>query len=358
LIEAKAPGKLILIGEYAVLEGAPAVVMAVNRYATTSIKISQTNKFNVNSTSLKGFSCNFAIQQNGELKFSSAVLKNQLDKLNYFIFSFREAHRVLKAGRINLPPLDITLDTADFFQKETGNKLGLGSSAALSVALYGGLLSYPNQEMQLRCSKNDLFNAVNSMHRLAQGQIGSGIDVAASVFGGALKYQLVHKKKPSSGLMNQIDIPSDLHILPVWTEQQASTKEMVTRVNSFHKKDKRSYKRFIDEMSELSQLGCDMLTQNSTIEFMKIVHDYHQVLKRFGDESDTPIISDAHQRIADIVYFSGNAVYKSSGAGGGDFGIVFSQSEDELDYLKNQIVKEGFKIFDLGLSKKGFHISL
>ena len=38
MIEASAPGKVVLSGEYAVLNSAPAICMAVNRRATVSIK--------------------------------------------------------------------------------------------------------------------------------------------------------------------------------------------------------------------------------------------------------------------------------------------------------------------------------
>ena len=38
MIEYSAPGKAVVWGEYAVLEGAPALVMAVNRYATARVE--------------------------------------------------------------------------------------------------------------------------------------------------------------------------------------------------------------------------------------------------------------------------------------------------------------------------------
>jgi len=36
-VTASTPGKLVLLGDYAVLEGAPALVMAVNRHAKVRI---------------------------------------------------------------------------------------------------------------------------------------------------------------------------------------------------------------------------------------------------------------------------------------------------------------------------------
>jgi phosphomevalonate kinase len=34
-VHARAPGKVVVLGEYAVLDGAPALVLAVDRYCTT-----------------------------------------------------------------------------------------------------------------------------------------------------------------------------------------------------------------------------------------------------------------------------------------------------------------------------------
>ena len=40
-IRARAPGKVVALGEYAVLEGAPALVLAVDRYAAATIAPSE-----------------------------------------------------------------------------------------------------------------------------------------------------------------------------------------------------------------------------------------------------------------------------------------------------------------------------
>ena len=40
-VRARAPGKAAVLGEYAVLHGAPALVLAVDRYATATIETSR-----------------------------------------------------------------------------------------------------------------------------------------------------------------------------------------------------------------------------------------------------------------------------------------------------------------------------
>ncbi len=357
-ITAKAPGKLILIGEYAVLEGSSALVMATERYAISTIKASHKNSNIIRSSNIKEHAFSFSVNNDATVSFSSDVSKISKDKLKYFILSFEKAYKTLTVNN-SLPPLSINIDTSDFFWEDTGVKLGLGSSAAVTTSIYGGLLSYWNQTQTLtkKYSKKNLFYNANSIHKLAQDKMGSGIDIAASVFGGVLQYQLVDKGKPNSAIIQKIDMPSSLHILPVWTGKQASTTKMVSSINNYYKKERKVYHQFIDEMAELSQQGCLALTQNSTSEFLAIIKSYYQVIKIFGEKSGVPIISKLHKKLADIVYQSGHSVYKSSGAGGGDFGIVISQSEDELIYLKNKIEKNGFKIFDIGLSHKGFQVS-
>jgi mevalonate kinase len=45
VIVARAPGKLVALGEYAVLDGAPAVVLAVDRYVEVTIEPSDDDTF-------------------------------------------------------------------------------------------------------------------------------------------------------------------------------------------------------------------------------------------------------------------------------------------------------------------------
>src|SRR5699024_6036775 len=78
-------------------------------------------------------------------------------------------------------PAHIALDTQAFFA-EDGAKLGLGSSAALTVALTAAVNAAQEN------AAPDLA-AMIGMHRRMQDGRGSGLDIAAALLGGSLVYR-------------------------------------------------------------------------------------------------------------------------------------------------------------------------
>ena len=68
-LSASAPGKLILLGEYAVLAGAPALVMAVDRRARVTITSVRGNSFSVVSPTLNAGAASFELTADGRLNW-------------------------------------------------------------------------------------------------------------------------------------------------------------------------------------------------------------------------------------------------------------------------------------------------
>ena len=143
-VTASAPGKVVLSGEYAVLDGAPAVAMAVDRRAVASVSDNATNECRVVT---EGF------ESSGDARY----------RIVEAVCGARPAGR------------DFTLDTAAFIVD--GRKLGIGSSAALTVALVAALQQ-----------GRDIFQDALQAHRRFQRGAGSGVDVAAAVTGGLIEY--------------------------------------------------------------------------------------------------------------------------------------------------------------------------
>jgi phosphomevalonate kinase len=132
---ASAPGKVVLSGSYSVLEGAPAIVAAVDRYVIADAS----RRSEIVTAEVR-----------------AAINGGGLDFAPWFDAS---------ALRVTDPD-------------GSSRKLGIGSSAAILAAS----LAACSPE---GASRDDLFEKALDAHRSAQGG-GSGIDVAASIFGGIL----------------------------------------------------------------------------------------------------------------------------------------------------------------------------
>ncbi|HPD34473.1 MAG TPA: hypothetical protein PKV40_09040, partial [Candidatus Kapabacteria bacterium] len=79
---------------------------------------------------------------------------------------------------------------------------------------------------------------------------------------------------------------------------------------------------------------------------------YFNALLKMNEQMNIPVISDAHNSIYKIARNSG-AYYKSSGAGGGDLGIVFSDDPSIIKRVNNNLKENGFDILDLKFSSEG-----
>ena len=156
-VHASAPGKAVLSGEYAVLHGAPAICMAVNNRAIVTITRVEEPW---HSVSAPGYS-------SGEGRFVSNGSAPE------WLQGEDDYPLVDVAWRALAPDSDvglaIELDTRAFFDDKSGAKLGLGSSAALTVALTAALMQ-----------STAVCDEALRIHREFQAGAGSGVDVAAS----------------------------------------------------------------------------------------------------------------------------------------------------------------------------------
>lgn len=354
-LRASAPGKLILLGEYAVLEGAPALVMAVNRFAEVALEPISLNHCLVDAPEIGVFDLPFDVTENGEISFPSSITKETEKRLSFFSTGFEYANQIGKQGWRNLPFFKITLDTSQFFTEEDNQKLGLGSSAALTAALISALIQFIDNKFEAPRQTQKIFEASLRAHRKAQGNLGSGIDVAASVFGGILKYKIVDREFVKMPLYETLTIPPNLHILILWTGRSASTGHFVQKVETFKRTEPKNFEKIINRMSAISVEGIEAFRRKNTSQFMDAVKQYSIQMKNLGEKSGVPIVSEVHQKISEIV-IEGGGVYKPSGAGGGDLGIAFCESAVVKERIAGKLLRDGFKTINLEIAAKGIQV--
>ncbi|MEM1231538.1 MAG: hypothetical protein AAGI15_13435 [Pseudomonadota bacterium] len=309
----RAPGKLILWGEYAVLAGAPAAAIAVNCYATATFEAAPWTR-------------EWAIDTPG---LQQSTVQRRLDRL--LIESFPDSkdptallwHVLTSLGpsAAELPlGAHLTLDSRAFARD--GRKLGLGSSAAVTVALSALL------QQQLKQSPS--FELALRAHRSLQGGKGSGMDVATAFCGGAGIVGLQGGQDGSAPAIETAPWPKDLHWRAYWTGSSASTPGHIGRFDT--------WRQHAPDLRALDALSAAAAALTERFE-PRTFAAYSDTLWQFDQTAQLGIYSEAHAQLRALAAKSG-VTYKPCGAGGGDCGIAISSDVEALSRFDARLANE------------------
>jgi len=352
MLRVRVPGKLILLGEYAVLEGADALVIAVDRYALVRIDEPPSEGGFQLGTSLHKESFNFGFDEAGKIVLDYTPEEKLWQQSAFARQAIEAICRRLASAGFTVKPFSITINT-DQFYLSGDQKVGLGSSAALITAIVYALASFHNARKVLLPDEQSLFHFCYDVHAEVQHKQGSGIDVAASVFGKVVQYNRYRTmNKTGDGTQVLPYLPANLYWLPVWTGTSSSTSQLLQAMDEFSIENPSEYGLIMEKLSRLSNSGCQAIKQNEVETFLARVKEYYFVLQKLSQRSGIPIISPIHEKIAWIVYQTGG-YYKPSGAGEGDLGIAFTSSREVLGKVTEQLKKNNIDTLKLSISHSG-----
>lgn len=350
--EITAPGKLILLGEYAVLENSPAIVAALDRKVLVNFEKNQNNGSSLSLPHLNAV-VPLTISKSGITPHLKKETQPVAETTRSVVSLLNRIADTNGRFRSRLRGMRLSIDSSDFFADKKNRKFGLGSSAAVTVGVLSAAQSLSGETMP---QKHALLSQAYNLHNESQNQPGSGIDVAACIYGGVLRYQLNSNESVFSPQIKKLFIPEDLQMRFVWTGRPASTASLLRDIAEFKKRQSREYYRISERLGCLAWAGCEAFENRQTETFLYIVQRYHCRLKELGQRSQIPIISKEHEQIAEIVYRNGG-YYKPSGAGGGDFGIVFSSDRKLIDDVCEAVASAGFVFPDFNLCTTGVNIN-
>ncbi len=296
-----APGKAMLIGEYAVLEGEPAVVAAVNVYARASL---------------------------GDGAPSSPFIEAAI----------RETRQELsELGRALDGPSVPVVDTSAFSQG--GRKLGVGSSAAATVAAVGALLDAAGFDLKDEKIRSRAYAAAKRAHDAAQGTAGSGADLWAAVHG---KLRVMG---PYDTAVEARPLPVQLRF--VATSTSVSTGKLLARYRQVHDEAQAA----IAELA-IAARGFLMAWQRGDVSaLLAAIERANTGYARLGETLGEKLLTDEHLRIAEVARRVGGAA-KPSGAGGGDLAVVFLPSDEARARFEAEIA-----VLSIGESPLGLHVA-
>jgi phosphomevalonate kinase len=304
-----APGKLFFAGEYGVLHGGTAVVAAVDRRVVARF--------------VPGAAP------------STLVVAEAIGAVR--------AHCATTGA--SLPDGAPEIDSASL--SDGGQKLGLGSSAAVAAAAVGVLLEAAG--FDVTAERRLTFLLAERAHRAAQGGRGSGADVAAAVMGGVLAYTRPEVGAPT---MRALVPPAELTPVVVSTGTPSATVDHVAAVERLAARDPGAHARRLREIRRAADAFLRSYESGDTRGLLQAVGAAHEALGALGRDADLPIVTPALDAAAALARELGGAA-KPSGAGGGDVGIAFFSDRDSAAAFQTRVLPLNLQILSIITGARG-----
>jgi mevalonate kinase len=293
LVEATAPGKMILFGEHSVVYGMPAIVLAIDRRARVIAQKREDDKIFIDANNL-GF---------------SGYFENDV---------YHAVHGKRWRGR-NLAAINIiSKKTMELLGFKSGINLkirsmipiavGLGSSAAICVATVGAV----QQLFDANLSKQEISNLSFEGEKIIHGT-PSGVDNNVSAKGGILRYC----KKDG---FQKFKLDKDFPFLIANSRKKRSTRIMVENVAKLKSKNSHVFEGILSNMGEIAEKGLQVLLKKDLNRLGQLMNLNHGMLSALGVST---------MKLEVLVHTArkyGAFGAKITGAGGG--GCIISISDD------------------------------
>ena len=298
-MKVSAPGKLILLGEHAVVYHRPCLVSAVSKRLKLGIQKIKRKIVQIEKGDKKGF--------------VKTAVKNFSEKYG--------------------------LDFGVKIETEKGFDLnyGLGSSAAVTVSVLRGLAELANIKM----AKRELFNFAYKTVLDVQG-VGSGFDVAAAIYGGTIYFKTGGEEIEKIG-------DFDLPIIVGYSGVKADTPTLVKKVVEGKKRHPQIVEKIFNEIENLVEEGREVLLEKNWKRLGELMNINQKLLENLG------VSTEKLQRMIYEARMAGALGAKLSGAGGGDCMIALVDPKDRAD-VERVIEKAGGEIVKLNFSAEGVKV--
>lgn len=339
-IEASAPGKLFLLGDYAVLDGAPALLVAVNRRARVVLETRGDDALVVHAPDLGIDAARAVVEAHGNLVWGSPAAADRLGLVTAIW------HALASEGLAPAGGAEVQLDTSGFFEDmpQGRRKLGLGSSAALTVALAAALARAAGKPLAMTPA---WLARLIALHGAWQGGRGSGADIATSLAGGLG----IYRRDPTAPTWAPaLWPPAGVHCLFVWSGEAVSTAGYLARLAAWRQTHAAAYAARMGELCTLAEAALAAL-HGSAEDFVALVAAYGVALERFAAASGL-VIHSPQQVVAARLAQREGAAFKPCGAGG-DFGVVVAHAAPQLERVRRAIMAAGLRVEGLAMEPPG-----
>ena len=342
IIESKAPGKILWLGGYAILEkpNIGLVTTTDNAYVTARITLLDNNEVHLSAQDLDE-------KYDGSINLTTGkIIPNAPQRLNLLKTSCEIASMYALSKGKNIKGIRISTknDKQFAYALDSGklSKSGLGASAAVTVAVVKGILTaYGMDPME-----NEAAHKLSQLaHSVATGKVGSGFDIAAATYGSIVYERYspgILKDFPKEYSYNDIkkiteqhwdykieplSLPRNFKVLMAnFINDAAITISLVSKVNEFKAKNYDEYSKLITKINEQDELAIRYLRKLSKgsidpedlAKFKAAFDSARLVTKELGASAGIDIEDSEATKLIEDCKRNGALVARLPGAGGRD----------------------------------------
>lgn len=311
---ASAPGKLMLLGDHAVVYDHPCIVTAVNQRLYV-----ETEKQEPALLTLKAPDLGLQKYEKALSQLGTGPLPKPVQFIENVYKRFLEKYPQTSG---------VTVQTRSDFS----STFGFGSSSAVSTAFAFSLfklyeIPFTNQELFDLC-----YRAVLDV----QG-VGSGFDIASAIWGGTLLY------KRGASVLEKVSV-KQLPIIVVYTGIKADTPTIVRQVGEQYKQDPQGVEALFSLSEEDVFAGKSALEKGDWKALGQIFSHSQELLEKLH------VSSESIQQSCSALVESGCFGAKLSGAGIGDC-VLGVSSPEQLEELKKNF--KPFQVMNVELQAEG-----
>ena len=375
-VSAKAPGKILWLGGYSVLERPNiSFVTAVDAYVHAEAKSIDGNIIRINVPQLdKNIS--------GSINVDTGVLSVEAPKEILLLkTSIEVALRYVSGKGVRLQGMQITTHNDQAFSYTITNgkiaKSGLGSSAAVTVAAIAAIL----KAYELDKSENDALHKLAQLaHSIATGKVGSGFDIAAAAHGTILysRYspdivkgfpanysnkdllEIVEKKWDYE--IEKFNMPDIFTLVFAnFIDEGMITTAAIGSVSKFKEKNPDKYGELmkkINEENEKAIVALRSLDYREDVEknvnrFRDAFNKGRILTKQLGVLSQVSIEDDDLTRLIEESVLNGACVAKLPGAGGRDSIAALCLDRDDQKLIGFWNSKKSISVLNIKVINQG-----
>ncbi|MCC6003830.1 MAG: mevalonate kinase [Thermofilum sp.] len=309
-----APGKVILFGEHFVVEGQPAIAVAVSVRAYVSVEPIERDEIQV-------YSKNYNLAE-------TYILRNRESWSGRMLPVAVAAYTtMLEAGRKTGLKIDI--------DSQIPPSSGMGSSAAVSVATVHATSLALGLELELKKISDIAYEAEKVVHGKP-----SGIDNTIAAFGGAIAY------RKGEGFVQLKPVFRGVKLVLADTGKPRNTGEMVRKVLAL----KNTYPSILDPIyysaGKLVVEAAQLLEQGEYEKLGNLMNINHGLLSAIG------VSTKEIETLVHTARESGALGAKLTGAGGGGY-IVALCRENDTEKVINALKNHATNILTVNLEQTG-----